>query len=183
MFNNCSELEVYYLPSLALSKIGSNTSSMGQYCCSSPFTYYRAPWYRAFSEEGTFNDNCFFQLQRVPQLVRPDQGPCVGRGQRPEVKATAKVHPRVRWLLGADHHRGPDLVRRDGRVVQPGEEVGQVERVRSNPAPDQRRDQGRGKGESSTAFFTKAKKNKTDTIKWLKALSCICHCAVAFLNR
>ncbi len=44
---------------------------------------------------------------------------------------------------------GADPVRRDGRVVPPGEEERQELRLRLHQAPDQRRDQGRGAGQHS----------------------------------
>ncbi len=90
--------------------------------------------------------SCFFLLQRMPQLLGPDQGARLGRGQRPQVEAPAEVDARERRLPRPDDHRGADAVRRDGRLVQPGEAVRQVLRVREHTTADQRRDQGRGEG-------------------------------------
>ncbi len=43
-------------------------------------------------------------LQRVPQLERPDQGAGLGRGQRPQVQAQAEAHQGVRRLPRTDNH-------------------------------------------------------------------------------
>ena len=85
-------------------------------------------------------------IQRVPQLQRQNQGAGLGRGQRPEGEAAPEADPGVGRLPRADHHRGADPVRGDGRVVPPGEEERQVLRLRLHPATDQRRDKGRGAG-------------------------------------
>lgn len=82
----------------------------------------------------------------MPQFLRPDQGSSLGRGQRPEVEAAAEADPGVGRFPRPDHHRGADALRRDGRLVQPGEEIGQELRLRIHQAPDQRRDQGRREG-------------------------------------
>ena len=46
----------------------------------------------------------------MPQFIGPDQGPSMGRGQRPEVETPTKIHSRIGRLPGPDHHRGQDLV-------------------------------------------------------------------------
>ena len=82
----------------------------------------------------------------MSQFVGPNQSSRLGRGQRPQVKIASKIYARVRRLPRPDHHRGSNPFRRDGRLVQPGKEVGQVQRVRRHSIADQRRNQGRGKG-------------------------------------
>uniref|UniRef100_A0A8D8DD95 (northern house mosquito) hypothetical protein n=2 Tax=Culex pipiens TaxID=7175 RepID=A0A8D8DD95_CULPI len=82
----------------------------------------------------------------MPQLVRPDQGARLGRGQRSQVEAAAEADARVGRLPGADNHRGADAVGRDGRVVQPGEANRQISGIGRNPAAHFGGDQGRGEG-------------------------------------
>ena len=82
----------------------------------------------------------------MPQFIGPDQGPSMGRGQRPEVETPTKIHSRIGRLPRPDHHRGQDLVGRDGRVVQFGEEIRQVQCVRGHQVADLCGNQGRGKG-------------------------------------
>ena len=59
----------------------------------------------------------------MSQLERPNQGPGLGRGQRPQGEAEAEADPGERRLPRPDDHRGAHAVRGDGRVVSPREEV------------------------------------------------------------
>ena len=50
------------------------------------------------------------------------------------------------WTQFTGHFVGANPVRRDGRVVPPGEAERSQLRLRLHPPPDQRGDQGRGTG-------------------------------------
>lgn len=82
----------------------------------------------------------------MSQLIRPHKGASLGRGQRPEVEAEAKADARERRFPRANHYRGEDAQRRDGRLVQFGEKDGQKRGVRRDQAAHQRGDQRRGEG-------------------------------------
>ena len=86
-------------------------------------------------------------LQRVPQLFGPHQGSRLGRRQRPQVEAAAKVDAGERRLSRPNNHRGANALGRNGRVVQSREAIRQVFRIGFHPAADQCGDQRRGKGQ------------------------------------
>ena len=71
-------------------------------------------------QNGKYRCTPAVSIQRVPQLLRPDQSACVGRGRWHQVPCEAASEEGVWWLPGPEHHRGPDPQRRDGRLVQPG---------------------------------------------------------------
>ena len=112
----------------------------------------------------------------MSQLQRPDQGPGMGRGQRPQGEAAPEADQGERRLPRADDHRGADPVWRDGRLVSHGEEVRQVLGVRLHQVADQRRDQGRGAGA--------AQLNRVFTIKSIFYPVLFCgHCVIFILQR
>ena len=76
------------------------------------------------------------------QLTSALTGARVGRGRRHKGQADAEVDAGVGRLPGADDRRGADAEWRDGRVVQLGEEDGQVGGVGRHSPPHKRGDQG-----------------------------------------
>lgn len=90
----------------------------------------------------------------------------MGRRQRSEVEAEAKVDEGERRFPWADHHRGPDTQRRDGRLVQSGEKDGQKRGVGRDSTAHQRRDQGRGEGGTlSRAIHLSARESLPQSVR------------------
>lgn len=81
----------------------------------------------------------------MSQFLGPDKSTSVGRGQRFEIEAETETDEGERWLPGPDDHRGANTQRRDGCLVQSGEENRQECSLWSDSVAHQRRDQGRGK--------------------------------------